>query len=161
MRFAPQKSEKSVSQKSVSSDGSDNGGNSSLASVIAEGEPSVGAVGGAAGIMPHREPIGIETVKQPQEHIAKKVREQLAGICTLRSAAINAALNVKGSFGEGFEAYMGHLLRSKPELALGFLKPMMMMGLEGQGGATVERTPILIIQSNGPVSVQSVESRAA
>lgn len=157
MRFAPQKSQSQKSEKSVS-------GGTCLASIVDANEPAAGggagcgAIGGAAGIMPHREPIGIETVKQPQEHIAKKVREQLAGICTLRSAAINAALNVKGSFGEGFEAYMGHLLRSKPELALGFLKPMMMMGLEGAGGSQVERTPILIIQSSGPVTV---ESRAA
>jgi hypothetical protein len=150
MRFAPQKSQSQKSEKSVS-------GGTCLASIVDANEPAAGGGGGISGVgaMPHREPIGIETVKQPQEHIAKKVREQLAGICTLRSAAINAALNVKGAFGDGFEAYMGHLLRTKPELALGFLKPMMMMGLEGSGGAVAERAPILIVQSGATANIQT------
>lgn len=156
MRFTP--------QKSVSV--------SSLASVIDGGEPSVddgvsdgvsGCVAGAGvASIPVRDTSHIAngSAVKAKSDTAARIREQLAGICTLRSAAINAALNIKGSFGEGFEAYMGHILRTKPELGLSFLKPLMAMGME-TAVAGPERAPILIIQSTGPVSVQAVDSRAA
>ncbi len=140
---------------------------SAIVDPIDAAEPVAGGSGSGSvavidspGDMPHRRPVGIENTPQPQDTTAKRLREQLNGICALRSAAINAALNVKGSFGEGFEAFMGDLLKRKPELALGFLKPMMMLGTESAGGAAVERAPILIIQSQGAVAV-NVAERAA
>jgi hypothetical protein len=154
MKFVPQKSEKSVS-----------GGGGSLASVIDAAEPSVAGISGfvaGEGVtsIPVRDTSHIANgPAKAKSDTAARIREQLAGICTLRSAAINAALNIKGSFGEGFEAYMGHILRTKPELGLGFLKPLMNMGMES-AAVGPERAPILIIQSGGPVSVQSVERAA-
>lgn len=157
MRFVPQKSEKSVSGGGC--------GSGRLASVIDAAEPSVAAIGCVAGAgvsaIIDRVPMANEADQGNSQarNVHRRIREQLDGICTLRSAAINAALNIKGSFGEGFEAYMEHILKTKPELGLGFLKPLMNMGMESAAVGT-ERAPILIIQSGGPVSVQSVERAA-